>query len=279
MNGILKSLIVSLILIGGMGTAEAATALTVPAADTNITTGFATYSVTVTTAVTNGTNVSVWYNTSATAWARLCSNGSALLELTTYTWACDMSALADGSYNFKAVVNDSLSGEENSSAVGNMKIGIDDTGPTISGTALVDATVSSAATVTWTCLDADFSNEACDNCTYYQKADSSNLGDCLEGTGCAMTGSGTTFTYSYTPTVYGIKASYAECFDQHGQSTNTSDSNIQVHSRGSGLPPGYGPQEVAKSQDAAQKASDRNRNILLIAIGLIAVAALLLVKK
>jgi hypothetical protein len=283
MKGIFKFLLYSLIFLGSMSAVNALTVtLNVPATGENITTSPYVLNATASAVASEFAvyNCTFYYETSGvyTKIADVSNTSAGQTEFTnSWTWT----SVADGAYDINATCreyNETDGTGENIASDENTNVGLDDTGPTITMTTLTDATKGTASTVSVTCLDSDFSNEGCSACSYYQVADSRNLGDCL--TGCALTISGTSGTYSYTPDIYGVKNQYVECTDQHSQKTNATQTEIRVHSRGSGVPTQYGPEVTTEGVSAAQKASEtRNMNIIILAIMLVAVSALLLAKK
>lgn len=257
MKGILKTLLFFLIFFGGIGIVGATPTLNVPTASQNIT-GAVTANC---TSVATFTNATLQYDNSG--WTDISTNATEGIQ---WNFALTEASVVDGAYTMRCYAN--ATGLNASASPNVTLVGFDDTAPTITWTALVDATKGNAETISGTCLDADFSNEACSSCTYYQVPDSSNLGDCL--TGCATSFTGTAMSYTYTPDVYGIKNSYIECTDQHSQSVNTSQSLITIHSRGSGTPTTWGKLETVTGQ---QTKSQQTRNFgMFLLFGFVAVA-------
>lgn len=243
MKNMLKVLIFALILLGGIGAVNATSILVLPTANQNITgsitancTGSVTYN-----------NASFQYYSSG--WQTIGTNST---SGTQWNLAIDETDAADGQYNMRCLANGTVISSNVS------LVGWDDTSPTTSSYSVItDTAVNRVETVTLTCLDADFNNEACSSCSYYQVEGPGKVGDCT--TGCSMTASGTTMTYSYTVETYGVRNTYVECTDQRSQSGNTSQVGIDIKSAGSGGPSKYTAPTTQVGVSEAQAAASKRR--------------------
>ncbi len=259
MKTMLKILMFALILFGGIGTVNAfdldVTVVT-PTANQNI-----TGSITADCGVNvSSSNMTLQYFSAG--WQNVVAANTT--AGTNFTFAVTETSVADGAYTVSCLVD---SGGVNESRSDNVSsVGWDDTGPTISlYTPATAGKKGTPFTITATCLDADFSNEACSSLVYYQDAGF----DCV--TGCTMTAVGTAFSYTYTPDVYNPRNAWLQATDQHSQTTNTSTTSIDVKSKGSGGPPVlYGDATttlgISVAEEAAKKRKAAGGGIVVILI-------------
>lgn len=263
MKNMLKTLLFFLIVLGGMGTAHALIRVddmcgSTPASNLNFTADceFDIY-------IDGNSTIDIVANSTAINGISLVGNNTGCGgSVCSYNLTIDISAVSNGEYSITAVANWTEGTNVNGTEYTTM--GIDDTGPTIAWTALADTTIGDTETISGTCTDSDFSYTVCSACSYYQVAEQ-GLGDCTSG--CSMTISDNTITYSYTSSVYGARNSFIECTDQHSQATNATSAEITIHSRGSGAGGAIWYDETITPGKSASEKATTSLLLVLVLLG------------